>query len=525
MRASVAKSIPSYLKLYRETAPDERNRDLWPGLNQLCQAFERATGWPLQCVPGEPPVDDGSLLWSSPAAGETAQDRRPRVGLAAGEGESPTSPAVELEAAVELATTIGEMLSELACTRRALWQREADLAAGVPILPHRETELHLANRLEASLRSAAEAVGAAGAALYLLDETTTWLKLRSLWGLPRDRLLAGPRELSQATADIEALIGHAIVLADVAGQRAWRVPEEAASAICVPVSTPTTPLGTLWIFGSEPREYDDRDVNLVEIVAGRLAAELEREVLLASGVEAGKLKRQFSDAERWQERQLPRTAPSVEGWQVAGWCEPALQVGGEFYDWFVRDHDCLAMALAGCQPSGIGAALAASGLRSSWRAHAEHLADPGSAIARVNRCLWTGSLGDQTASLFYAIATPGTGKLVFTWAGRPIGWRLSAASITNLIEPRACLGFDPDGRFRVHTATLKPGELVVVLSEGAAAACQAGEHALTEKDVWEALRPLLSRPAAVLAEVLSQRIASASSAPKQDCALLVLKCV
>lgn len=524
MRASVAKSIPSYLRLYGESAPDERNRESWPGLKNLCQAFERATGWPLQCVPGEPPVDETGLLWSAPAAGQREAEGRPRVGLAAGEGESPATPAVELEAAVELAATIGEMLSELACTRRALWQREADLAAGVPVLPHRETELHLANRLESSLRCAAEAVGGTGAALYLLDETTTWLKLRSAWGLPRDRLLAAPRELSQATADIEALVGHAIVLADVAGQRTWQVPEQAASAICVPVSTPTTPLGTLWVFGREPREYDDREVNVVEIVAGRLAAELEREVLLASGIEAGKLKRQFSAAERWQERQSPRTAPSIDGWQVAGWCRPNAELSGEFYDWFVRDDDCPALTLASCQPGGIEGALAASALRTSLRGHAEHLADPAAALAHVNRGLWTGSLGDQTASLFYAVAVPGTGKLSFTWAGRPIAWRVSTTSIADLIEPRGCLGFDPDDRFAVRNAVLKPGELLVVLSEGAAAACQAGDNPLTEHEVWQTLRPFLGRPAAALVEVLSQRIAAASP-PDQECSLLVLKCV
>lgn len=516
----MAKSIPSYLRLYSESAPDERNREAWPGLKHLCQAFERATGWPLQCVPGEPPADETSLLWS--AAGEGGEDRRPRVGLAAGEGESPTTPAVELEAAVELAATIGEMLSELACTRRALWQREADLAAGVPVLPHRETELHLANRLESSLRCAAEAVGAAGAALYLLDETTTWLKLRSAWGLPRDRLLAPPRELSQAAADIEALVGHAIVLADVADEQSWCVPEEAGSAICVPVSTPTTPLGTLWVFGREPRDYDNREVNVVEIVAGRLAAELEREVLLASGVEAGKLKRQFSAGERWQERQLPRTAPCVEGWQIAGWCQSATPLGGEFYDWFVRDDDSLALALASCQSSGVEGALAASALRTSFRAHAEHLADPAAALACVNRCLWTGSLGDQTASLFYAVALPGTGKLRMSWAGHPIGWRVSAEGIAELIEPRTGLGFDPDARFAAREIVLKPGELLVALSEGATAS-RGDARPLSEQEVWETLRPFLGRPAAALVDLLSQRIAGTSPTHGGDCSVIVLK--
>lgn len=44
--------------------------------------------------------------------------------------------------------------------------------------------------------------------------------------------------------------------------------------------TATVPVGTLWIFGSQPQDFSDEQVNLIEIVAGRLAAELEREILL-----------------------------------------------------------------------------------------------------------------------------------------------------------------------------------------------------------------------------------------------------
>ena len=65
-----------------------------------------------------------------------------------------------------------------------LWQREAELAAGVPLVPHREDQKHLAARLEAVLRAGAEAVGGDAIALYLLDEATTELKLRCSWGLP-----------------------------------------------------------------------------------------------------------------------------------------------------------------------------------------------------------------------------------------------------------------------------------------------------------------------------------------------------
>ena len=47
---------------------------------------------------------------------------------------------------------MADMLGELLQTRYALWRREAELAAGVPVVPHREEEKHLAARLEAVLK-------------------------------------------------------------------------------------------------------------------------------------------------------------------------------------------------------------------------------------------------------------------------------------------------------------------------------------------------------------------------------------
>ena len=102
------------------------------------------------------------------------------------------SPLVPRPAAEELAASIADLLGELLDTRHALARREAELAAGVPMVPHREEEKHLAERLQAALLAGGEAVGCDAAALYLLDEATTELKLRSSWGLPFDRLTAPP---------------------------------------------------------------------------------------------------------------------------------------------------------------------------------------------------------------------------------------------------------------------------------------------------------------------------------------------
>ena len=94
-------------------------------------------------------------------------------------------------------------------------------------------------------------------------------------GNPTRDLLAG------ALADLEALSGHAVVLEDDVLMELWRVPEPAGAAVCVPISGPSSVLGTLWLFCHAPRKFSATETNLAEILAGRLAADLDREALIA----------------------------------------------------------------------------------------------------------------------------------------------------------------------------------------------------------------------------------------------------
>ena len=102
-------------------------------------------------------------------------------------GCEPPAPTL-LTTSLLVALAIAGLLSEQARLRHALWQREAELAAGVPVAARPDDAVHLAERLAAILKGGADAVGCQAAGLYVLDETTTTLKLRAAHNLPHDRL-------------------------------------------------------------------------------------------------------------------------------------------------------------------------------------------------------------------------------------------------------------------------------------------------------------------------------------------------
>jgi serine phosphatase RsbU (regulator of sigma subunit) len=532
----VAKSIPNYLRLFQERLPDARDAvdDACPVLSHLCRSFERATGWSLRHVDSTDHEPD--MVWSTPV--------EPDLGTASGhfviavpdliEGVGATR--IARESACDLAAALAELTGELANTRRALRHREADLAAGIPlILPRPNSEPHLADRLAAVLRGGVEAIGCHAAALYLLDEATSELKLRSSWNLPPDRLTAGARPLARATADLEALTGHAVVLEDAQSLRNWNPPEAFAAAVCVPVSSSTTPLGTFWVFSAQARPFSDQEIQIAEVVAGRLASDLEREVLLAQGAEGAQFKRQWLAAERWQQNLVPRIAPLVDDWDMAGWTQVADGIGGGFFDWFVRTDDSLGLAVGDSLANGLEAALASGALRAALRSHAQYVAEPQKLMELVNRTLWTSSAGEQGANLFYATATcparsgqqksgRAAGNVWYASAGHAGAYLLSAHGCQSLLSATVALGIGPNTPYAAHEVHLESGEALLVVSEGGRSMLDAERRLFGDEPLAQSLVEHLDAPAATLADLVHDRLeALTGKTQRHDCSVLVVK--
>jgi phosphoserine phosphatase RsbU/P len=466
---------------------------------ELSRAFECTTGWSLawRAIDGEKP---GFTLRVS---------------------EAVDKPALHRAAATALASALCDVVAELDQARAGVWQREAELAAGVPIAARTDEELHLASRLEAVLAGGAQAIGCTAAALYLLDDATSQLKLRACWGLPHEKLLEVARPLKGATADLEALLGHAVVLEDSSLQGHWPMPEDFPAAVCVPVSSPSNPLGTLWLFADQPRDFSSQETNLVEIVAGRIASDLEREVLLSEGVQAKRVQQQWTSAAVRQQQRLPSQAPLIEGWQLAGWTSQADGLGGNFFDWLMHDDGRLALAMGAAHGDPLQAALTAATAHGAFRSHADHVVEPAMLMSRLNQTLWSHSPGDDFTSFFYGLVDPISGQLCCSLAGTAGMFLCSNGRNEFLATAALPLGESPEAEFPLWQKTLQAGDVLVALSSS----IWQGREAQTSDGP---LAMLVRRSSQLSAADIAERIREfvdhhANQGPADDRAVLVLK--
>jgi hypothetical protein len=437
---------PNYLRLF--DAPPAGSPAATAGherLETLNRAFALATGWQL---------DDAAAARSATSGPSQAGSR----------ASAERTTRLPLEQAASLAEALAGLAADLHRTEQVLCQREAELAAAVPVVRPRGEGNQLAQRLEAILRAGAESIGCIAAGLYLLDEGTTSLSLRASWNLPVDRHTDSPRPLASAVGDLEALCGHAVAVEDSTSDTSWNPPESFPALLCVPVASARIPLGTLWLFANGPRTFSDPDVNVAELLAGRLAAELERESVLAEHTTDVLTTRSLGQAAQLQQNQLPRVAPLIENWSVAGWTKHAETLGGSFHDWMTTPDDRLLVATAQALEGGAAGALVGASLRAAWRAHGQYHPAPAKLLERLNHALWTGSAGDQYASLAAVLIDPARGRMLLGTAGNVLALLICEHSCESLIESSLAIGRQPAAAYSAIEREMAPGDALLLAS-------------------------------------------------------------
>ena len=270
----------------------------------VCEAFTRATGATLQfsekstphsgafgsnsfcSTPARfslPPIAElPQPFWSTPIQATPVAGH---IQLTQGK----KLDAARSDSILELAQLLGDLLNGFYQAHSTSEALACELAA-IEAMPSKRSTVNLGERLQSVLKTMVETLHCTAAGMYVLDDATSLLQLRTMWGLPVNALTAEPRILETAKADLEAMLGHAVVLSNRQMFELWQVPEmDFEAAVCVPLATTTTVLGTVWLYHAQERSFTDSEVNLIEVLTGRLAMELEYAISAGSGPVSGRL--------------------------------------------------------------------------------------------------------------------------------------------------------------------------------------------------------------------------------------------
>jgi predicted ester cyclase len=139
-------------------------------------------------------------------------------------------------------------------------------------------------------------------------------------------------------------------------------------------------------------------------------------------IERERVEQELRVARSIQQASLPDQVPTLEGWQIAPFYQPAREVGGDFYDFFELEDGRLGIVVGDATGKGVPAALVMASTRSMLRAVAQALgsSSPGDVLGRVNDALVTDIPPNMFVTCFYAILEPKSGHLRYANAGHDL---------------------------------------------------------------------------------------------------------
>jgi phosphoserine phosphatase RsbU/P len=212
-------------------------------------------------------------------------------------------------------------------------------------------------------------------------------------------------------------------------------------------------------FGSLARSFNTMAADLRDYISTlkRTTAEKERmlkELEIAKGI---------------QQSFLPESAPDIPGFDLDGFNLPALEVGGDFYDFIPLGTDHYGLVIADVSGKGVPAALFMALSRTLIRASAHSIDDPVSSLREANGHLVEDSKTSMFVTLFYAVLDSRAKTLTYVNAGHnpPIHVGGAGAHQVKLLSAHGiALGVVDEIDLESVKVPLNAGDLVVLYTDG-----------------------------------------------------------
>ncbi len=116
-----------------------------------------------------------------------------------------------------------------------------------------------------------------------------------------------------------------------------------------------------------------------------------------------RLKREMQLAQNIQQTLLPREIPKTEGFDIAARYQAAMEVGGDYFDFFYVDENSIGIAVGDVSGKGIGGAFVMSIVRTALRLEARSKKNAAEVLSRLNETLDGEFKKGMYITLFYVI--------------------------------------------------------------------------------------------------------------------------
>ncbi len=270
------------------------------------------------------------------------------------------------------------------------------------------------------------------------------------------------------------------------------------------------------------------DLKDLEITIEKSLKEIEKsKEALSSHDKLIALKQELEIAKVIQTSILPKTFPEKKEFEIFAKMIPAKEVGGDLYDFFMLDKYRLAVVLGDVSGKGIAAAMLMAVSKTLIKATAYKGMPADSVLFEVNNLLADDSPPNMFVTVFYGVLDTRNGSFEYSNGGHNAPFLISSdGNITQLDNIGGLLlGAMKDSEYESNIITLKPGDYLVLYTDGVTEAFNKDDEEYEDERLINSLRNAGKENAGKLVERVIADVQKFSEGVEQsdDITCLVLK--
>ena len=192
----------------------------------------------------------------------------------------------------------------------------------------------------------------------------------------------------------------------------------------------------------------------------------EKHEFQASHAKRLRLEKELEDARQTQNRLLPRSDPQVEGFDIAGFCRPAWEVGGDFYGYPSLGDGRTGIALVDVSGKGLKGAMNAVLVDGMLSEVVKDKKSCSEVLSALNAGLYPRMEDDMFTAFGFAILDQKTEMLQWANAGLCYPIVRQGTRISQLEDGGFWLSVFPDATYPDVELKLQTGDFVVFYTDG-----------------------------------------------------------
>lgn len=187
---------------------------------------------------------------------------------------------------------------------------------------------------------------------------------------------------------------------------------------------------------------------------------------------------------------VPKTFPDRKEFELFGILEPAREIGGDFYDYFMPDEQHIFLFIGDVSGKGMPAALFMAVTRTLLKAICRVERHPAVILRRLNDELVESNDSNMFVTLFCVLIDLKSGECKYSNAGHNPPFAVSAGDV---VTPLPLTGGAPAGimpklEFGEGSFRLQEGDTLFLYTDGVTEATNQAENMFGEKNTMDALR-------------------------------------